>query len=261
MDNIKQAYQLREVIQHSRPLSQYTLASLVDDLRLRYTYHSNGIEGNTLTLNETKVIIESGITISGKSLLEHLEVNNHEYAIDFLINEVKQQAPLTARIIKEFNQIILAGTAKQAVAGKWRQEPVMISASDVQPANFYEIDDKIAALLDAYNQEKQDDNLLDLIADFHAKFEAIHPFIDGNGRTGRLLMNLELMKHGFPITIIEQTEKATYYDVLQAAQLGNDFEPIRQFIASKVVKSLMLYQRAIEQSDPALPAAYLQTKK
>ncbi|VEJ09400.1 Fic family protein [Actinobacillus delphinicola] len=233
--SFKKIEQLKDFLNIKRPLPTIVLDKLYNTVKQAYIYNSNAIEGNSLSLRETQIVLEQGITIKGKPLKDHIEAKNQDFALDFLVDEVKVKKPLTKQLIKEFHQIII-GDIDRGIAGKFRQHDVWISHSGTVTAHYLHIEEELDALLDWY--ETSTDHILEKVAKFHAKFEKIHPFSDGNGRTGRLIMNLELMKNGYPITIIKLEDSKTYYQSLETASISNDFNPIIQFIAKNVQQSI-----------------------
>jgi len=206
---------LKESIDGHRPFSKGLIDSLREKLIVEWTYNSNAIEGNTLTLSETKVVLE-GITIGGKSLTEHLEAINHREAIYFIEELIASQAPLSEWNIKNMQALILKEIDHDN-AGKYRNENVVISGAKHIPPKFYEISDLMQRLAAEYQNEWKNFHPVVRAALLHGEFVKIHPFIDGNGRTARLLLNFELMKNGYPPVIIKSEARAGYYDALDLA--------------------------------------------
>ncbi|MDR0479828.1 MAG: Fic family protein [Burkholderiaceae bacterium] len=237
--------QMKARLDAARPLPEETLASLRAHLALEWTYHSNAIEGNTLTLRETQVALE-GITIGGKSLREHLEAINHRDAIHYVERLVSQQEILSERAILEIHSLVLKGIYERQ-AGRYRQQNVVITGASARPANFLHVRDEVGALLDWHGSpQARALHLIEREAQMHARFERIHPFIDGNGRTGRLLLNLELMKAGYPPTIIQKEDRLDYYQALDTASMTQDYMPITCLVASAVKRSLELYLELLD---------------
>ncbi|MBE0497411.1 MAG: Fic family protein [Campylobacterales bacterium] len=225
----------KSIIAHARPMPIETVQSLAKDFHLKYTYHSNAIEGNTLTLNETKVVLE-GITIGGKTIVEHLEAINHQEAIHFIESLAKENQALREKDIKLIHGLILKGIdAKNA--GQYRRVNVKISGASHTPPSFFSLGNLMTKLVENYQQEHAM-HPIEKIARLHADFAYIHPFVDGNGRTARLLMNLELIKSGYLPLIIEATQRATYYDALDTIATKQSYEPFIKFIAELEVKTL-----------------------
>jgi excisionase family DNA binding protein len=228
-----------------RPLANPALKKLHETLEINYTYNTNAIEGNTLTLQETRLVIREGITINGKSLSEHLEAKNHPAAITHIENLVNQ--PLSEENILELHRILFEGYCEGA--GNYRNSQVYIEGSDYMPPPAFEIPQLMAKLLDWLNRNPEELRSIELAAIFHHRLVAIHPFDDGNGRVGRLLMNLLLIKNGYPLTIIRQVDRKRYYDSLTKADNGNP-QQLVNFIARCTEQSLDIYLSAVEESEP-----------
>jgi len=231
---------LKEDLDKLRPLPPEAAKTLHDDMVVRYTYHSNAIEGNTLTLMETKVVLEDGLTIGGKSMREHLEAINHRAAIEFLLDVAKEQAPLTERLIRELHQLILKGV-DDANAGKYRQQNVLISGAGFTPPDFLHVQEHMAAFLHWYQHSSAGLHPVERAARVHTDFVNIHPFVDGNGRTARLLMNLELLRVGYPVAIIPVEERSVYYENLDVVAVRGDYKPFVWQVCSLVEKSFEPY--------------------
>ena len=176
-----------------RPLTAGEVERLTEEFVVEYTYNSNAIEGNTLTLRETDMVLR-GLTIDQKPLKDHMEAVGHKEAFDFVQDLVKNQVPLSESIIKQIHYLVLAD--KKDDRGVYRRVPVRIMGAKHEPVQPYLIQPKMEQLLVSYRNNTE--HIIPRLARFHIEFEGIHPFIDGNGRTGRLLMNLELMKAGYP---------------------------------------------------------------
>ena len=224
----------REFLKSKRPINSIILKRIEEHLKADYIYNSNAIEGNTLTLMETNLIIEHGVTIKGKSLKEHLEVKGQEYGLDFLNNVMKEQENISLRMIREFNGLVMVNGG-----GTFKTNFNKIIGANFETSPPYLVEEKLNRIIqNYYNSDK---NIIEKVAIFHADFEKIHPFPDGNGRTGRLLMNLELMKAGYPITIIKKEERDDYYSALNKAQSQNDYSNIISFIEKNVEQSFEFY--------------------
>lgn len=224
----------KSFLQSKRPINSIILKRIEESLKAEYIYNSNGIEGNTLTLMETNLIIEHGVTIKGKSLKEHLEVKGQENALNFFNDLMKEKENMSLRMIREINSLVMingGGTFKTTF------NKIIGANFETCPPNL--VEEKLNRIIqNYYNSDK---NIIEKVAIFHADFEKIHPFPDGNGRTGRLLMNLELMKAGYPITIIRKEEREDYYNALNKAQSQNEFGDIIKFIKDNVEKSFEFY--------------------
>lgn len=227
-----------------RPLPKYTLRSLREKLLLEWTYNSNAIEGNTLTLNETKVVLE-GITVGGKTMREHLEVINHRDAIAYVEEIVRRKESLSEWQIKNLHRLILKGI-NDAYAGNYRDQQVFISGAKHTPPAPFLIKEQMEKLMNWYEQETKQLHPVTRGAMLHAIFVGIHPFIDGNGRTARLLLNLELMKDGFPPVVIKVENRLGYYEALDKAHTQKVYDDFIQLVAKEVEYSLDLYLSAVK---------------
>jgi len=236
-----------------RPLPSSMVRRTQRQMEIEYIYNSNAIEGNTLKLRETQFILEEGITVEGKSLREHMEVRNHPKGVKYV-------EKLTARSLKEqdifvLHQIIMKGIAEDA--GRFRTTEVRITGADFIPPPAYEVPHLIAELVDWYNLNPDELRPIELAAILHHRLVHIHPFRDGNGRVARLLMNLALMRNGYPIAVILNVDRKKYYDVLKKAD-GGDPTALTNFVAAAVERSLDLYLRALyptEKEDKLLTLA------
>ncbi|GAA0437445.1 Fic family protein [Lentibacillus halophilus] len=227
----------------NRPLPTYTLNSLREKLWLEWTYNSNAIEGNTLTINETKVVLE-GITVGGKTMREHLEVINHRDAIAYVEEIVKKNEPLSEWQIKNLHQLILK-EINDDYAGVYRDQQVFISGAEHTPPSALFIPEQMENLLNWYQHEAKSLHPITRGTMLHAIFVGIHPFIDGNGRVLRLLLNLELMKDGFPPIVIKVENRLNYYEALDKAHTQKDYDDFIQLVTKEAESSLDLYLNAI----------------
>lgn len=225
-----------EVLKKRRPLTEGELERLNEEFLTEYTYNSNAIEGNTLTLRETDMVLR-GLTINRKSLKEHLEVIGHKEAFEYVRQLVCENAPLSEKIIKDIHYLVLAD--KKEDRGVYRRVPVRIMGAAHDPVQPYLIVPKMEALLEQYKNSKED--LVTRLARFHIEFESIHPFIDGNGRTGRLLVNLELMKAGYPPIDIKFTDRLKYYDAFDAYHVKHTVSAMADLFARYLNQRLDLY--------------------
>ncbi len=194
-----------------RPLTEGEAERLAQEFVVEYTYNSNAIEGNTLTLRETDLVLR-GLTIGEKPLKDHLEVVGHKEAFDFVRELAREQQPLTETVIKQIHALVLAD--KKDDRGVYRRIPVYIAGAKTTPVQPYLIAPKMERLIADYQNGKGP--IVSRLARLHLEFESIHPFIDGNGRTGRLIINLELMKAGFPPIDIKFTDRKAYYNAFDA---------------------------------------------
>lgn len=228
----------------ARPLPKYTLKSLREKLFLEWTYNSNAIEGNTLTINETKVVLE-GITVGGKTLREHLEVINHAGAIAYVEEIVQNKESLSEWQIKNLHRLVLKGIHDE-YAGVYRKEQVFISGAKHIPPAHYLIQEKMDKMMDWYHKEGIHLHPVERGAMLHAIFVGIHPFIDGNGRTSRLLLNLEVIKDGFPPVVIKVDNRLAYYEALDKAHTTEDYSDFIALVAREMGDSLDLYLSVID---------------
>ena len=234
---------LKAKLDQHRPLSPAIVKNLHEDLILRWTYHSNAIEGNTLTLLETKVVLE-GITVGGKALREHFEAINHRDAILYVEDIIKKQEPFSEWQIRNIHQLILKNIDDEN-AGRYRQQNVLISGATTNPPDHTLLNDKMAQFIDWYSQEADTLHPIERAAKVHADFVGIHPFIDGNGRTSRLLMNLELMKAGYPPSVITVENRLAYYEALDQWMAYGNTEPFINLIAGVVLDGFKPYQTVL----------------
>ena len=221
----------KEQLSALRPLPEEALKKIQNALDIEYTYESNRIEGNTLTLQETALIVNEGVTISGKSMREHLEAINHTEAISYIKDIAKQDIEISERTIKEIHALILHGIDREN-AGRYRTVPVMISGSTHIPPQPYLIEKQMEDFILRFKQmEKEKVHPVLIAAYLHDELVRIHPFIDGNGRTSRLLMNLYLLRHGYVIITLKGSNdaKVNYYKALEKShteQLPEDFQKL-----------------------------------
>jgi Fic family protein len=231
----------KDLLDSKRPLSRVAAENLKRYFDVELTYNSNAIEGNTLTITETKVILEDGLTIGrGKSLREHLEVINHKEAIDYIDDIVSKDIDISERVIKDLHYIILKSIDNRN-AGEYRQSNVLISGSKHKPVEYFLVREKMAELIEWYATNKDKKHPIELAAEFHFRYVYIHPFIDGNGRTARLLMNLILMRKGYPITVIRTEDRDEYMKALETASVEGNLEEFIRIVAEAVDRSLDTY--------------------
>ena len=234
---------LKAKLDQHRPLSPAIVKNLHEDLILRWTYHSNAIEGNTLTLLETKVVLE-GITVGGKALREHFEAVNHRDAILYVEDIINKQEPFSEWQIRNIHQLILKNIDDEN-AGRYRQQNVLISGATTNPPDHTLLNDKMAQFIDWYNTEAHKLHPIERAAKVHADFVSIHPFVDGNGRTSRLLMNLELMKAGYPPSVITVENRLAYYEALDQWMAYGNSEPFNSLVAAVVLEGFKPYQTVL----------------
>lgn len=205
-DILTQIDRKKNALDAKRPLTAGEAARLAEEFAVEYTYNSNAIEGNTLTLRETDLVLR-GLTIAKKPLKDHMEAVGHKEAFDLVRELVKEQAPLSESVIKKIHFLVLANQREDR--GIYRKIPVKIMGALHTSPQPYLIQPRMEDLLKTYQQSTE--HIIARLARFHIEFEGIHPFIDGNGRTGRLLVNLELMKKGYPPIDIKFSDRTAYY--------------------------------------------------
>jgi len=227
-----------------RPLPPSALKKLRKQFAIELAYNSNAIEGNTLTLRETQLVIEEGITIKGKPLRMHYEATNHQKAFEFLKSIVDKKTKVTEEVVRALHQIILSGIDDES-AGAYRRTNVRILGAIKSPPRFEKVPREMRAFVDYVNKNPDKLNIIELAAVIHYRLVEIHPFVDGNGRTTRLLTNLYLMRHGYPITMVLKVDRKKYYSRLKLADKG-DIKPFADFTARTVERSLDLYLDAFK---------------
>ena len=203
---------------------------------MEYTYNSNAIEGNTLTLRETALVLQ-GLTIDKKPLKDHMEAVGHKEAFDFVSELVKDNVPISESIIKQIHYLVLAD--KKEDRGVYRRVPVRIMGAQHEPVQPYLIEPKMEQLLRDFAASTE--HIVTKLARFHIEFEGIHPFIDGNGRTGRLLVNLELMKAGFLPIDIKFTDRIAYYNAFDEYYIKRNLSEMESLFAGYINARLDMY--------------------
>lgn len=236
---IEEVDKLKKRLDKKRPIPKAQLTNLMNAFKIEYTYDSNKIEGNTLTLQETALVIDKGFTIGGKSLNEHLEALNHAEAFDFILDLVKGKDTLTEYNLLQVHNIILKSIDREN-AGRYRGVNVRIGGSRHTPPEPYLIRPQMDDYFNYYKMMQKEIHPLLLAADMHEKLVTIHPFIDGNGRTSRLIMNLVAYKHGFSLINIsgDKESRMAYYKALDDTRHGNQPDAFRMFVLKEAVKSL-----------------------
>lgn len=243
---LSQCDKLQQQLWAYRPMSDETLKSLREYYRVGLTYTSNALEGNSLTESETKVIIEDGLTIEGKPLRDVYEAVGHAQAYDYLY-DLSHQEPLSEEIICHLHQLFYQ-QIEPLKAGKYRQVPVFISGSQYAVAPVAEIGKRMAQLLQWYNNNEGKLHPVVLAAELHKRFVFIHPFVDGNGRMARLLMNLSLMRNDYNIAIIPAITRSEYISSLEKAH--TDEQVFVDFITDRVIMTQMDILRLFRESQP-----------
>ncbi len=229
---------LKRELDSKRPIPKETLKSLRESINLEWTYNSNGIEGNTLTLRETQVVLE-GITVGGKSIKEHLEAINHEKAILFLDDLVKENEPISEWNIKNIHQLILKDIDNEN-AGRYRKENVTIKGATHIPPDYLKVPELMEKLILTYNTWNEYHPIIQA-ALLHGELVKIHPFVDGNGRTSRLLMNLDLMNSGYNPVIIKKESRLKYYEALDKAHTTGNYTDFVKLVTKLEVEMLKKY--------------------
>jgi Fic family protein len=233
-------------LQSIRPLSPESVRRLSEDFMIDYTYNSNAIEGSTLTLEETALVLKEGVTIGGKPLRHHLEAIGHRDAYYYVEDFVQNKTPVSERTIKEIHSLVLMD--RQTDKGVYRSVPVRVGG--FFPCQPYEVPVQMERLMLDYGVEMQNLHVIERAAVFHLRFETIHPFIDGNGRVGRLLLNLELLKDGYPPVNVKFSDRAKYYNCFNHyRENNNDHSKMTELIEGYAIYELKRYMEIAEQSD------------
>ena len=226
----------RAELDERRPLTAGEVARLNEEFIVEYTYNSNAIEGNTLTLRETDLVLR-GLTIDQKPLKDHMEAVGHKEAFDYVSELVKDNIPISESVIKQIHYLVLAD--KKEDRGVYRRVPVRIMGAQHEPVQPYLIEPKMEQLLHDFAESTE--HIVTKLARFHIEFEGIHPFIDGNGRTGRLLVNLELMKAGYPPIDIKFTDRIAYYNAFDEYHTKHNLSAMENLFAGYINARLDMY--------------------
>lgn len=224
-----------------RSLTEGELTRLNEEFTVEYTYNSNAIEGNTLTLRETDLVLR-GLTIAQKPLKDHMEAVGHKEAFDFVSELVKEKCEINERVIKQIHCLVLAD--KKDDRGVYRRLPVRIMGAVHETTQPYLIVPKMEELLRNYLASEE--HIVTKLARFHIEFEGIHPFIDGNGRTGRLLVNLELMKAGYPPIDIKFTDRIAYYNAFDEYHVKHNLKAMESLFAKYINERLDIYLKMLQ---------------
>lgn len=230
--------ELNNKLNSKRPFSKETLKSLRNSINIEWTYNSNGIEGNTLTLRETQIVLE-GITVGGKTLREHLEAINHEKAIEYIEDLVKEKNPVTEWNIKNIHQLVLKEIDDKN-AGKYRSENVAIMGATHTPPDHLIVPELMEKLILNYQKWNKYHPIIKA-ALIHGELVKIHPFIDGNGRTSRLVMNLSLMNSGYLPVIIKKENRLEYYNALDKAHTTGDYTDFVKLVTNLEIEMINKY--------------------
>ena len=234
---------LKKEIDSYRPFKKQLLGELQQFYRIGFTYSSNALEGNSLTESETKIIIEDGLTIGGKTIKEHFEALGHSEAYTYLNTLTKNKTITESNILELHRLFYYRIDAKKA--GRYRKQQVYISGTDYLPPNYKEIPDLMKKFVMSINELKETLHPVTLAATLHERIATIHPFIDGNGRTARLVMNLYLLQNGYPIIIIPPILRNDYIVLIRLANVGN-VEPFFNFISYVEYESSKDYLRLLK---------------
>ena len=229
-----------------RPFPATAVRKLREQFQIEMTYNSNAIEGNSLTLKETFLVVNEGLTIKGKPLKDHLEAKSHQAALEYLYELVAESGRVTIseRLIRQMHQLVMQDVDREW-AGTYRNGPVMITGTKYRPPDALQVPKHMHDMIVWVQKHQRSMHPVELAARIHHRLAAIHPFFDGNGRTARLLMNVLLMRAGFPLTIVLKNDRKKYYRSLERADSA-EFAPIVQFVARSVERSLDMYLHALE---------------
>lgn len=234
--------QKKKELDGRRPLTEGEVARLNEEFIVEYTYNSNAIEGNTLTLRETDLVLR-GLTIDKKPLKDHMEAVGHKEAFEYVSELVKDNVPISESIIKQIHFLVLAD--KKDDRGVYRRVPVRIMGAQHEPVQPYLIEPKMEQLFRDFAESTE--HIVTKLARFHIEFEGIHPFIDGNGRTGRLLVNLELMKAGYPPIDIKFTDRITYYNAFDEYYVKHNLSAMENLFASYIEARIDKYLKILQE--------------
>ncbi len=242
--------QKKKKLDSLRPLPESLVRKIRGQMQVEYVYNSNAIEGNTLTLRETQLILEEGITVANKPLRDVLEARNHPEALKY-IEDVAKSGQLREEHLLNLHQLVMNRVVEDA--GTYRRGEVRITGAKFIPLPPYEVPFKIRDMIEEYNRNSDELAPIELAAWTHHRLVHIHPFTDGNGRVARLLTNLIMLRYGYPLAVILRVDRKKYLDSLGKADAGN-LAPFANFIAANLEQSLDTYLRAMNpKQDPLLP--------
>lgn len=248
-------------LQKLRPLPAIVVAKLREQFAIEMTYNSNAIEGNKLTLKETFLVINEGLTIKGKPLKDHLEAKDHHEALNYLYDlvEYKKRSTISEILIRDLQKMIVKETDPQT-AGNYRTSNVVIAGSSHTPPDAFEVPRMMRRFINWYKNNRNKLHPVESATILHHKLVYIHPFFDGNGRTARLLMNLLLMQKGYPLVVILKNDRKKYYQTLEQADRGI-YKPFVLFVAQAVERSMNIYLKTLiptkSQKDKWLPLSMI----
>ena len=245
--NFQKINELREQLAKMRPLNAGELKRLRDEFIVGNTFHSNAIEGSTLTLRETALILGEGVTIAEKPLREHLDAIGHRDAFEYISDLSKQKSSISEKVIKDIHSLVLMGDRENR--GVYRSVPVMIMSAELEPPQPYLVPKLMEQLVIDGGELFGRENIIEAAAEFHLRFEEIHPFIDGNGRTGRLILNLELMKNGLLPVNIKFADRERYYKAFEDHAKTGDSSAFAEMVGLYELEELERYIGIIEGKD------------
>lgn len=249
----------KEQLDSYKPLPQELVKNFEEWFKIELTYTSNAIEGNTLTRQETALVVEKGITVQGKSLEEHLEAINHAKALDFVKTlTARKRQDIASGDILNIHRIILQ-KIDDTNAGRYRTVAVRLKGSETILPNALKVPELMHKFIDWLRGESLD-HPVKIAVDAHFKLVSIHPFVDGNGRTARLLMNLLLMQAGFPPAIIRKEDRMAYINSLEKGQTKSDLTDYSTFMFEAVDRSLDIYLEAVEPERVIMPLPNLEQR-
>lgn len=245
---IKTLQEKLKLLNNYRPISGSIVKKLKEQFEIEMTYNSNAIEGNSLSLKETYLVITEGITIKGKPLKDHLEAKDHKEALDFLYELIDKDKKITVSeyLIRQLHQLVVSKSHSD-IAGKYREGNVIITGSQHTPPEGFQVPHEMRKLISWLNKNQKRHNVVELAALLHHKLVYIHPFADGNGRMSRLVMNVLIMKAGYPLAIILRNDRKRYYRVLSEADSG-EYAPLCEFVAQAVIRTLNIYLKILTPS-------------
>ena len=232
---LEQINTLKKTLDSCRPLTPAEVEAIKEVFLVEHTYNSNAIEGNTLTLQETALVLQ-GVTIDKKPLKDHLEAVGYKEAFQYIEELAKQDKDLSEYDIKSIHNLVLADRPEDR--GTFRRVNVRIAGALTNPVQPYLIEPKIEELLNNYKVWSETMHIVERVAIFHLQFESIHPFIDGNGRTGRLIMNLQLIKEGLPAINIKFADRRKYYDAFDEYSRTGSTEAMINLVGEAVISRL-----------------------
>lgn len=238
--------ELKNKLNSLRPLSSGEIKRLREEFIIHNTYNSNAIEGSTLTLRETALILSEGVTIAEKPIKEHLEAIGHKDAFEYIVQLSSDKTELSERIIKEIHSLVLMNDRENR--GVYRNVPVMIMGAEHTPPQPYLVPKLMEQLIIDYNEVISEKDIIEAVSEFHVRFESIHPFIDGNGRTGRLILNLELMKAGLLPVNIKFADRMKYHSTFDEYATNQSCTALTEMITEYECAELERYIAIIERN-------------